>query len=57
MTHSNKVRDTVSFVVLLDSLARKHGCRVRVQFYAEAEYIIIGGDSVRAYCHVYWGAL
>lgn len=42
------VRDTASFVVLLDSLARRHGCRVRVQFFAEAEYIIVGGDSVRA---------
>lgn len=41
------VRDTASFVVLLDSLARRHGCRVRVQFFAEAEYIIVGGDSVR----------
>lgn len=41
-------QDTASFAVLLDSLARRHGCRVRVQFFAEAEYIIVGGDSVRA---------
>jgi hypothetical protein len=40
------VRDTASFAVLLDSLAKRHGVRVRVQFFAEAEYIIVGGDSV-----------
>lgn len=52
------VRDTASFVVLLDSLARQHGCRVRVQFFAEAGYIIVGGDSVGlCLCRGFWGLL
>ena len=35
------IRDTASFTVLVDSLSRTYRERVRVQFYAEAEYIIM----------------
>lgn len=36
------IRDTASFTVLIDSLSRTYRERVRVQFYSEADYIVIG---------------
>lgn len=35
------IRDTASFTVLIDSLSRTYRERVRVQFYAESQYIIM----------------